>query len=85
VGIQQVELLIGLLFGVAALAWAATRLKISYPILMVIGGLIIGLIPGLPEVQLSPDLIFLLFLPPLLYHAGVETSWRDFRANIHQI
>lgn len=83
--LQQVELLIGLLFGVAALAWLAARVKVPYPILMVIGGLLIGLLPGLPRVGLDPDLVFLLFLPPLLYRAGLETSWRDFTANIRPI
>jgi CPA1 family monovalent cation:H+ antiporter len=51
----------------------------------VIGGALFGLIPGLPAVHLDPELVFLFFLPPLLYPAALYTSWRDFRANIRPI
>jgi len=56
----------------------ARRLKIAYPIFLVIAGLIISNIPGLPVVNLEPDLVFLIFLPPLLYEAAWWTSWNDF-------
>jgi CPA1 family monovalent cation:H+ antiporter len=78
------EIIIGLLVGVAALVWLASKLRVPYPILLVLGGLGIALAP-LPEVPLRPDLVFLLFLPPLLYHAALLTSWRDFRANLNPI
>lgn len=78
------EIIIGLLVGVTALVWLAGKLRVPYPILLVLGGLLIALAP-LPPVPLRPDLIFLLFLPPLLYHAALLTSWRDFRANLAPI
>ena len=82
---HDIELLIGLLVAVAALAWLASRLHVAYPIVLVVGGLAIAVIPGLPEVHLDPDVVFLLFLPPLLYYAGLLTSWRDFKSNLRPI
>jgi CPA1 family monovalent cation:H+ antiporter len=70
---------------VAALATLANRIKIPYPILLVLGGLVLGFVPGLPRVELEPDVVFLLFLPPLLYVSAIFTSWRDFRANLRPI
>lgn len=63
----------------------ARRLKIPYPIVLVIGGLIVSVIPGLPRVPLNPDLIFLGMLPPLLFAAAYNTSWREFRKHISTI
>jgi len=83
--IDVVEVVFGLLVAVAALALLARRLRIPYPILLVVGGLLLGLIPRLPRVRLDPDLVFLFFLPPLLYPAALFTSWRDFRANLRPI
>ncbi len=73
------------MFAVVALALLARKLHIPYPILFVIAGLLIALIPGLPRIQLDPQLVFLLFLPPLLFPAALFTSWRDFRANLRPI
>src|SRR5438874_11228587 len=67
---------------VAALAVLARRLGIPYPILLVVGGLALGLVPGLPGVELEPDVAFVLFLPPLVYNAAFFTSVRDVRANL---
>ena len=61
------------------------RLKVPYPIALVIGGLGIGLVPGLPEFRIDPDLVFLFFLPPLLYAAAWLTSWHEFRSNLRPI
>jgi monovalent cation/hydrogen antiporter len=58
---------------------------VPYPILLVLGGLALGFVPGLPQVELHPDVVFLLFLPPLLYVSALFTSWRDFRANLRPI
>ena len=69
----------------AALATLATRLGVPYPILLVLGGSALGFVPGLPPVELDPELVFLLFLPPLLYVSALFTSWRDFRANVRPI
>lgn len=71
-------LILSLLFTISILTMVSTRLKISYPIFLVIGGLLISLIPGIPTITLHPDLVFLIFLPPLLYAAAWNTSWNDF-------
>lgn len=57
----------------------ANKLKIAYPILLVIGGLLISFIPGLPTVQIDPDLIFFIFLPPLLFEASWSVSFKEMR------
>ncbi len=80
-----VEIFVGLLLAVAVLALVARKLHIPYPILFVVGGLLLGLIPKLPKVRLDPELVFLFFLPPLLFPAALFTSWRDFRANLRPI
>ncbi|TRX02092.1 Na+/H+ antiporter [Candidatus Methylobacter oryzae] len=82
---QQLNIIILLLIAVLALTTIARRLAIPYPILLVIGGLVLSFIPGLPTIRLDPDLIFLVFLPPLLWAAAYFTSWRDFRANVRPI
>ena len=79
------EIFVGLLLGVAVLALVARKLTIPYPILFVIGGLLLSLIPKLPKVRLDPELVFLFVLPPLLFPAALFTSWRDFRANLRPI
>jgi NhaP-type Na+/H+ or K+/H+ antiporter len=56
----------------------ARRLKIAYPIFLVLAGLVISYIPGMPVINIEPDLIFLIFLPPLLYEAAWWTSWNEF-------
>lgn len=75
-------ILLFLLILVASVTALARRFQIPYPIMLVIGGLIVSLIPNMPEVTLSPDIVFLVFLPPLLFAAAYHTSWRDFRSNI---
>ncbi|QIN80851.1 Na+/H+ antiporter [Rubrobacter marinus] len=74
-----------LLAAVAALATLARRIGVPYPILLVLGGLGLAFVPGLPTVALEPELVFLLFLPPLLFSAAYFTSWRDFRFNLRAI
>ena len=83
--LHQIETIILLLTAVLALTTAAHKLLIPYPILLVIGGLILGLIPGLPAIHLNPDLVFLVFLPPILWAAAYFTSLREFRNNIRPI
>ncbi|HEX5322810.1 MAG TPA: Na+/H+ antiporter [Capsulimonadaceae bacterium] len=82
---HAVTIAIGLVSGVVVLVWLARRVNIPYPILLVLGGLALGFIPGLPRVQMRPDLIFLVFLPPLLMEESWGTSWRDFRRNLRPI
>ena len=74
-----------LLFFIVVFGIAARKLKIAYPIVMVLGGLGLSFIPAIPAITLNPDLIFLVVLPPLLYSSAWTTSWRDFRYNIVSI
>jgi monovalent cation/hydrogen antiporter len=82
---NQAEVICTLLIAVAALAILAKKVGLPYPVLLVIGGLALGFVPGLPAVELEPEMVFLFFLPPLLYPAALFTSWRDFRANLRPI
>src|SRR5437867_3123854 len=68
-----------------ALATLATRLRIPYAILLVLGGLLLGFVPGLPRIVLNPELVLVLFLPPLIYSSAWLTSWREFHANLRSI
>ena len=77
--------LAGLLFSVAVLVTAARVLDVPYPIFLVVGGLGLGLIPGIPNIELEPDLVLLIFLPPLLYSASFFTGLRELRQNIRPI
>src|SRR5882724_6777181 len=83
--LQSIEEILGILAAVAALALLSRKVPIPYPILLVLGGLALALIPGLPRVPLNPELVFLFFLPPLLYPTALFTSWRDFHANLRPI
>ncbi|MBA3370951.1 MAG: cation:proton antiporter, partial [Thermoleophilaceae bacterium] len=82
---QLGPVLLVLLLAVAGLAALASVLRVPYPIPLVLGGLAIGLIPGVPEVRLAPELVLLLFLPPLLYAAAFFSSLRELRANVGPI
>src|SRR5258708_28026866 len=82
----QAELLIaGLLVAVAGLSALARRLSVPYPIVLVIGGALFGLVPGLPTVRLNPSVVLVVFLPPLLYRAAYIANVHDFRANVMPI
>ena len=71
-------LILALFFAMALLYLLSQRWKISYPIFLVIGGLGISFIPGIPAISINPDIVFLIFLPPLLFEAAWYTSWNDF-------
>jgi Na+/H+ antiporter len=77
--------LFGLLAAVGALLFLAPRARIPYPILMVLGGLALSFVPGVPDFELPPELVLVAFLPPLLYAAAFFTSLRDLRANVKPI
>jgi CPA1 family monovalent cation:H+ antiporter len=79
------ETLLFMLAVLAAVAVAAKRLNIAPSILLVIAGIGMALIPGLPRVQLAPEFVLLVILPPLIYSAGVAMSWREFRFNLRPI
>src|SRR5215216_820762 len=81
----EIETIFVLLAAVAALATLASRIGVPYPILLVLGGLVLGFVPGLPRIELQPNVVFLLFLPPLLYISAIFTSWRDFRRHLPKI
>lgn len=80
-----VTILFILLVAIVALATVSPRLRIPYAILLVLGGLFLGFVPGLPRIALDPQLILFFFLPPLIYSSAWLTSWREFRANLRPI
>src|SRR6202789_2931319 len=81
--IHHLEFILLFLMGlVAALAALARRFHTPYPIVLVIGGLLVSLLPNAPRVSLNSDIVFLVLLPPLLFTAAYHTSWRDFRLNL---
>src|SRR2546429_594180 len=82
---STVTLFFSLLVAIVALTAVATRLRLPYVILLVLGGLALGFVPGLPDVKLDPELVLFLFLPPLIYSSAWLTSWREFRANLRPI
>ena len=82
---DAIETVVLLLAFVAVLAVLARRAGVPYPILMVIGGLVIGFVPALPRVELEPDLVLLLFLPPILFAAAYESSPRELWRNVRPI
>src|SRR5581483_1632179 len=80
-----VTLILVLLGAAAALNVLDERINIPHPVLLVIGGLGLTLVPGLPAARLDPAVVFLIFVPPLVYRAAITTSWRDFRAHLRSI
>ena len=79
------ELLLALLVVVAVLVTISRRIRVPYPVLLLIGGLIVGLVPGIPRLELDPEIVFLVVLPPLLYVSAFLTPIRDFRSNLKNI
>ena len=78
-------LLLALMVAVAGLSVLARVVRVPYPILLVLGGLVLGFLPGMPAVELPPELVLVAFLPPLLYWAGFFASPRDLRADARAI
>lgn len=83
--IPTIQILVVLLAVVAAVAFVANWLKIPPAILLVIAGVALALVPGLPTVELAPELVLLLVLPPIVYSSAVAMSWREFRFNLRPI
>src|SRR5690349_7631317 len=71
--------LLAMVAAIVLLEMWATKLKIAYPILLVLAGLVISFIPGLPRVRINPDLIFFIFLPPLLFEASWSISFKEMK------
>src|SRR3954471_14416235 len=82
---HHAEIVVLLLVLVAGLVIVANRLAISYPVVLVLGGLALTFLPWHPVIRLDPNLVLFFFLPPLLYPAALFTSWRDFRRNLRGI
>jgi Na+/H+ antiporter len=82
---QTFQILILLLVVISAVAVVARRLEVPPSILLVITGVALALIPGLPTLQLAPDLVLVLVLPPVIYSSAVAMSWREFRFNLRPI
>jgi len=83
--VGDIEFLILLLAAAAVLVRLADLISIPYPIVLVVGGLAIGLIPALPDLDLDPDVVFLVFLPPLLQSAGYYASPRELKAEVRPL
>jgi Na+/H+ antiporter len=83
--LQDGVVALALILAVAAMLAVAPTLHIPYPILLVLGGLLIGIAPGMPEFELNPELVFFGVLPPLLYGSAFFTSLRDLRAQARPI
>jgi Na+/H+ antiporter len=77
--------LFGVIVATAALAVVAEKVRVPYPITLVVGGVAIGFFPGMPEIQLDPKIVLVIFLPPLLYGAAFFSSLRDLRRNVQAI
>jgi Na+/H+ antiporter len=80
--IAEISKILVLVAAVIALAEIARRTKLPYPTLMVVAGLIIGFVPELPRLELTPELVFLVFLPPILYSAAWNTWLQDFKRHV---
>ena len=78
-------LLLALIVAVAGLSVLARLVRVPYPILLVLGGLLLGFVPGMPAVELPPELVLVAFLPPLLYWAGFFSSPRELQADARAI
>jgi Na+/H+ antiporter len=83
--LRRAELLVAMLLAMVTLTAVSRRLLVPYPIVLVLGGLVLGLLPGLPGIQLDPGLVFLLFLPPILWSAAYGTSLREFKEHLRPI
>ena len=83
--IPVIQVLLLLLVVIAAVAVLAARLRVPPAILLVLTGVVLAIIPGLPTVKLAPEFVLLIVLPPLIYSSAVAMSWREFRFNLRPI
>lgn len=82
---ENITIIIILLFGIAFLGILSKKYKFPFPIVLVLSGVVISVVPGLPVIALNPNIVFVIFLPPLLYYAAWYTSWHDFKGSIRPI
>ena len=80
-----IQIVLFLLAVLVLVAVVAQRLKTAPSILLVVAGIALALVPGLPPIELAPELVLLVLLPPLIYSAGVSMSWREFRFNLRNV
>jgi len=76
---EQLPFMLALVAAIVLIEMLATKLRIAYPVLLVVAGLLISFIPGLPQVQVDPDMIFFIFLPPLLFEAAWSISFKEMK------
>jgi CPA1 family monovalent cation:H+ antiporter len=76
---EQLPFILALIAAIVLIEMLATRLRIAYPVLLVVAGLLISFVPGLPKVQVDPDMIFFIFLPPLLFEAAWSISFKEMK------
>jgi CPA1 family monovalent cation:H+ antiporter len=74
--------ILAIMIGLSAIA---EKIRLPYPVLLIIGGIAIGFVPVFPDIELNPEIVFLIFLPPLLYDAAFNISFKEFRTNINTI
>src|SRR3712207_2795918 len=77
--------ILGLLAAVAGLVMLSNFFRVPYPVFLVLGGLVLAIVPIVPDIELPPDLVLLVSLPPILYSAAFFSSPRDLRANLRPI
>lgn len=76
---EQLPFLLALVAAIVLIELLANKLRIAYPVLLVVAGLLISFIPGLPKVQVDPNMIFFIFLPPLLFQAAWSISFKEMK------
>jgi Na+/H+ antiporter len=82
---ENYTIIIFILAVMIGLSAIADRVKLPYPVLLIVAGIGVGFLPNLPDVELNPEIVFLIFLPPLLYDAAFNISYQDFKVNISTI
>ncbi|MBB5638952.1 CPA1 family monovalent cation:H+ antiporter [Pedobacter cryoconitis] len=82
---ENYSIVIFILAVMIGLSAIADKIRLPYPILLIIAGIAVGFIPGLPDIELNPNVVFLIFLPPLLYDAAFNISFQEFKTNINTI
>ncbi|SKA09833.1 Na+/H+ antiporter [Sediminibacterium ginsengisoli] len=82
---ENYSVVIFILFVMIALSALADRIRLPYPVLLIVAGIAVGFMPSMPVIELNPEVVFLIFLPPLLYDAAFNISFRDFKTNINTI
>jgi len=76
---EQLPFMLALVAAIVLIEMLATKLRIAYPVLLVVAGLLISFVPGLPKVQVDPNMIFFIFLPPLLFEASWSISFKEMK------